>query len=481
MSRYAKYFLKHLLCVEDTFSRYYVQDDSWASQEILDVEYIIFDWEEEAEDWLAQCIEFDRSTTLDSLRHMLAYECLTTYQVHRMNDNRVVRTVAGELCTNAWRIVIEPKIGWAVRMDQKTEVPVQPVAVDATSDVDGLLDELRVALDGLVAEQKKNFDEWEAKLAKMSDAEKALAYGKSTGEGAYNGIIGGIIDMETSWLSFMWKAIKYPLRFAEIEREALRTGSFDPIRKEIKSKIDPVLCSAKEIKHYTAMAMVLLGEAETRDMLIDFAQRFWDNTHPIEKTKLVADLGSDTILTVLLAIFTAGLGAAANVAAKSNRLVKVAKLLEKVAKTMKRVKSFTRLPKKRKGPGLGKKKPRARAKLKGKGPQKPKTPKKRPDLDGNKKKSYPDSDGPKKTSEPDKGPTKTPEKYKNKAPTKEDISLAEKPGKLPKQIAARKKLAAHFYEKQGMKDSKISGHLQGIDFDKPVQVEQLAKGQRLAQ
>lgn len=42
-------------------------------------------------------------------------------------------------------------------------------------------------------------------------------------------------------------------------------------------------------------------------------------------------------------------------------------------------------------------------------------------------------------------------------------------------------MAAHYYEKQGMKESKISGHLQGIDFDQPVQVEQLSKGQRLAQ
>jgi hypothetical protein len=32
-----------------------------------------------------------------------------------------------------------------------------------------------------------------------------------------------------------------------------------------------------------------------------------------------------------------------------------------------------------------------------------------------------------------------------------------------------------------MKESKISGRLQGIDFDRPVQVEQLTKGQRLAQ
>lgn len=72
-------------------------------------------------------------------------------------------------------------------------------------------------------------------------------------------------------------------------------------------------------------------------------------------------------------------------------------------------------------------------------------------------------------------------KYKNKPPTKEEISLAKKSGKTAKQVSARKKVAANFYEKQGMKESKISGHLQGIDFDKPVQVEQLAKGQKLTQ
>jgi hypothetical protein len=39
---------------------------------------------------------------------------------------------------------------------------------------------------------------------------------------------------------------------------------------------------------------------------------------------------TDIVVTVILAIITAGVGAVANIAAKSTRLVKVAKLLKKL-------------------------------------------------------------------------------------------------------------------------------------------------------
>jgi hypothetical protein len=52
---------------------------------------------------------------------------------------------------------------------------------------------------------------------------------------------------------------------------------------------------------------------------------------------MAASAVADIVVTVILAIVTAGAGAAANIAAKSGRLVKVAKLLEKIAATLKRV------------------------------------------------------------------------------------------------------------------------------------------------
>jgi hypothetical protein len=146
-----------------------------------------------------------------------------------------------------------------------------------------------------------------------------------------------------------------------------------------------VVQSARQLKHFTSMTMVLLSEPATRDMLLDFVERYWDNTHPLEKTEMGAEAASDVAVTILLAIFTAGVGAAANIAAKSGRLVKVAKMLEKLAGALKRIKSFRRLPKKQKKIGKGRAARRAKSNTGSKGPHQPKTPDKKPDVDANKK------------------------------------------------------------------------------------------------
>jgi hypothetical protein len=254
-----------------------------------------------------------------------------------MNDRQVVRTAARELCMNAYRMVIEPKIGRAVRLDPETQEPAQPIAVEGAPEIDGMLDKIKVELDALVAGQKQNYTQWEARLAKMSDAEKAALYGKKAGGGLYNATIGSIVDLvkaapglakkgATVW----WRFHTYPLRLADITAQAIRTGSTDPLQKELRTKLGPVVQSAQQLKHFTSMTMVLLSEPATRDMLLDFVERYWDNTHPLEKTEMGAEAASDVAVTILLAIFTAGVGAAANIASKSGRLVKVAKMLEKL-------------------------------------------------------------------------------------------------------------------------------------------------------
>ncbi len=395
MSRYGKYFLQHLLCLEDAFCHYYVQDDSWGRQEILDVEHVVFDWDEDAEAWLVQCAEHDPYTTLSRLRILLAEDCLTQYQVHRMTDRQVVRTTAHELSMNAYQMVIEPKIGWAVRVDPVTEEPVQPIAVEAAPDMDDMLDELRIELDGLVDEQKKNYQQWEAKLADMSDAEKAALYGKKAGGGLYNATIGSLVDLVKAApglakkaASAWWKFKTYPLRLAQITAQTIKTGSMDPLQKEIKAKLGPVVRGAKQLKHFTSMTMVLLGEEATRDMLLDFVDGYWDNTHPLEKTELGAEAASEVVINILLAIFTAGVGVAANVAAKSGRLIKVAKMLERVAGSLKRMTSLGRLPKKRKAVGKKGPKVKANTNVKGKGPEQPRTPDKKLDVDAQSEKVY---------------------------------------------------------------------------------------------
>ena len=79
------------------------------------------------------------------------------------------------------------------------------------------------------------------------------------------------------------------------------------------------------------------------------------------------------------------------------------------------------------------------------------------------------------------GPKTTTKKYKNKPPTKKHVELAEKPGKSAKQIAARKKVASHFYEKQGYDPDTIPAHLEGVDLNKPVEVVKLKEGTKLKQ
>ncbi len=65
--------------------------------------------------------------------------------------------------------------------------------------------------------------------------------------------------------------------------------------------------------------------------------------------------------------------------------------------------------------------------------------------------------------------------------SQKDIDLSKATGTTAKHIAARKKLATDFYEKQGMPKSKIEGHTAGIDFNKPVEVIELPKDKVLHQ
>jgi hypothetical protein len=81
-------------------------------------------------------------------------------------------------------------------------------------------------------------------------------------------------------------------------------------------------------------------------MLGDFAQSYWEATHPLERTEMGTTAASDIVVAVLLAIVTAGVGAAAGVAAKAPRLARLARLLEKLAGILKSTGAIHQLPKK---------------------------------------------------------------------------------------------------------------------------------------
>ena len=153
MDRYAKYFLDSILWLEDDFCSYYLQNDFWGRKEILDVESVVFDWKEEVEQWLIQCAEFDHYNTYARLRRFLADDCLTNFQVHRMDNRKVIRAAADQINKQFLQLVIEPKFGWAVEIDEQFNQPAVPISVEPAADLDAMLAELKAELDALVAEQ----------------------------------------------------------------------------------------------------------------------------------------------------------------------------------------------------------------------------------------------------------------------------------------------------------------------------------------
>jgi hypothetical protein len=114
---------------------------------------------------------------------------------------------------------------------------------------------------------------------------------------------------------------------------------------------------------------------------------------------MTASAASDVLVTLILAISTAGVGAAANVAAKSGKLGKAAKLLKKITETIKRTGNRHQVPKKDLGGGAGTTARTGSGARKGGIPE-VESPKKKPDE--TKLREHDNSDksgGPKKTSE----------------------------------------------------------------------------------
>jgi hypothetical protein len=245
-----------------------------------------------------------------------------------------------------------------------------------------------------------------------------------------------------------------------------------PLKAEADKFVQPLAKTYDQAVYYKGVLVTLYEDEQTMGLLNDFAGDYWDATHPLERTEMGVSAASDIIVTILLALVTAGVGAAANIAAKSARLAKAAKLLDKIAGMLKRTGHRRKLPKREQSgvgavPDAGKKSSRA-AKS---GMPEPETPKTQA---GQRVEKTPNKldDGPK---------NETKENYINKPPTKEDYSLAQSPGKSDEQVSARIHVASHFYEKHGFDPDTIPAHLEGIDLNQPVEVVTLKEGTKLKQ
>jgi hypothetical protein len=411
MNRYSKYFLQNILWLDDGFCQYYLQEATWGQNEILDVESVVFNWTEEAEQWLHQCASYDPVTTLRHLRVFLADDCQDYFDVHKMSDKRVLHAAARYLSMNAHTLVIEPRMGWAVQVNEETAEPVQPISVEPEPDISHLFTELQRDLNAMVAEQQQKYNAYEAKMANMNEAEKALFYSENAGGAVYDSAIGDTVDLVGTaikgfpnffkgYLKTLWKVAQTPNKMAKTIARAVAAGNMNPIKEEIDKIVEPVARTYHQAAEYKSMLTILFSEPVTHDMLYKFADQYWQATHPIERTKMGASAVTDIVVTIILAIISAGVGAVANIAAKSTRLVKVAKLLKKIAAVLKKTSPGTKILDRGKGGANKAKNANKTPTTTQKGVPEVKQPKPTEKVDNKKKKEYGNNDsgvGPKTT------------------------------------------------------------------------------------
>jgi hypothetical protein len=346
MSRYDRYFLQHILWLNDGFCQYYVQDPTWSRKDILDAPCVIFDLRNEAEAFLDQCLRTERNTTLMRLRTFLATECLERLQVHLMNDQQVVAAAARQFTTRVHKIVVEPKYGWAVQMSATTATaePLIPVRVEPEPDVDHLIRQFKAMLDTLVAEQQKSYQNHEARLAQMSRTQKAGAYAQKAADGLYEGTIGSVISLvklaATFYIGYwktLWGMANYPRRAARLTLQAMAQADTSPLHQEIDRIVAPIATSYEQAVQYKAMLRILFSDPEITEILYDFANRYWQATHSLDRTELGAEALADVVLALLVLLLTAGVGVAATATAKSARFARAGELLHKILAVLKRV------------------------------------------------------------------------------------------------------------------------------------------------
>jgi hypothetical protein len=260
-----------------------------------------------------------------------------------MDDRRVVSETAQQLAHYSHQIVLEPGLGWAVQVDAATAAPVVPVAVEPEPEVTGALAELKVVLDELVREQRKKYDQYEAQLNGLSDTEKAALYAKKGGKTFWDATIGDAVGIVKALPGFaagyfktLCKIAMLPSELAAATARSIATGDMAPLKAEADKFVQPLVNTYDQAVHYKGVLVTLYEDEQTMGLLNYFAEDYWDATHPLERTEMGASAAADIVVTILLALVTAGVGAAANIAAKSARLAKAVKLLDKIAGMLRR-------------------------------------------------------------------------------------------------------------------------------------------------
>ncbi|NNK02239.1 MAG: hypothetical protein HKP58_17645 [Desulfatitalea sp.] len=241
-----KYALNQILELKDGFCHYRVQNKHFLTEEILDVTHLVYRDAAYAEKMLWICVHRNPQQVIRSLRYFLTHECMANF-VFKMDDRRVVRETAKNLVLKRYRVVLEPGHGWAARVNDVTGEPLLPAAMEPEPELDNLLAQINHILDDLVAGQREKYNAYEARLAGLTDAERAALYAQAAGGGLWEATGGGLIDMiqaapgavarmvkafpgiSMGYLKTLQRIALMPARLSALTAEAIMTGSTGPL------------------------------------------------------------------------------------------------------------------------------------------------------------------------------------------------------------------------------------------------------------
>ncbi|MCG8314063.1 MAG: DUF6531 domain-containing protein [Pseudomonadales bacterium] len=177
----------------------------------------------------------------------------------------------------------------------------------------------------------------ESMLDQMHWAESGLVYTGAFLQGAWDTVygFGEFIAMVGSTLASANQA------YLELWQDIV-TGNFNAIEEKIKNNNEAAQRFFSDSKENFEKLILLVSDREVRQALYDFPRQYWDALSSVEKTRVLASLGTDIALEILIAVVSGGLAVPAQLAKAARGASKLIQnainALEKLAKALKKIK-----------------------------------------------------------------------------------------------------------------------------------------------
>jgi hypothetical protein len=331
MSRYSLYFLAHTIGLEDHYCQYYVQDARWCHDDIFEVPCMQFFHEEEAEQWLRECIAYNPEETLTGLRRYLSDDGRQGYSVYRMNDDAVMRAVARELALHGFKVVIRPKHGVAVEIADNFAGNGFPLGLYLAPDLDTQLSTLAKHLEALVHDQQHRT----ASLLDLPAEDRTEEIEAAPGQLAR--AVTAFPGFHPSLIRELTHIGQAPVRICATEQQASISNGRGHLHAQVEKVATALHSNREQALACCAMLTPLLTDFETMQVVQDFAQRHLTATHAHERGQLGISTPADMVTALVLALALMHSGRAEAIVAQSPILAKASGQLQLLACALKSI------------------------------------------------------------------------------------------------------------------------------------------------